>query len=54
VATDGLFAYAGQGTIVDHLRATPFDECAETVARLARLPSGTLMDDLMVLLCEQE
>jgi serine/threonine protein phosphatase PrpC len=53
VGTDGLFSYASREAIAESLRTTPFEDAAEVVARLARLPSGIMMDDLLLVVCER-
>jgi PPM family protein phosphatase len=51
VATDGLFKYAPSERIGDAALLPDIDEAARRVADLARLPNGTLPDDIAVLLC---
>jgi serine/threonine protein phosphatase PrpC len=51
VATDGLFKYAPPERISDAALQTDLEEAARRVADEARLTSGRLSDDIVVLLC---
>ena len=49
VATDGLFSYAQHHTLVKVVEEhEDLDETAEALVRVVRLPSGTLQDDVAV------
>ena len=51
IATDGLFGYAKRERIVDALQRGSLDEIPEHLVELARLPNGTLQDDLGLVVC---
>jgi len=51
VATDGLFGYAPAEKICAAARGEDLDAAARALVDLARLPNGTLQDDITVVLC---
>jgi len=52
VATDGLFRYAAAEDICEAARTGRVEDAAGALIELAQLPSGELMDDVAVVLCE--
>ena len=51
LATDGLFRYTRQQSIIDVIRKMPIEEGVEALVDLVRLPSGERQDDISVILC---
>ncbi len=52
VATDGLLAYAGRSEICSAAGAGEPETAAEELVNLVRLPSGSLQDDVALILCD--
>ncbi len=54
LASDGLLKYASQERICDVLKSHSFEQAPAALINLVRLKSGTLQDDVAIVLCGRE
>ena len=53
IATDGLWDYVNNETVLQIVRKNSLETAAELLMKIIRLPSGALCDDASVILCRQ-